>query len=166
MSIVAPTKLPNDQTFQFTNSCEARPSEFCRVDLRALELAAEVGVDGFPLREDLEGRRPGLAMAVAGGLRAAERQVDFGADRWGVDVEDARVDIAHDRKGAVDILRVDRRRETVLHAVGDGDRFLDRLASHDADDRTEDLLPGNAHLRRHVREYRRFVEEALGVRPR
>src|SRR5262249_21026182 len=103
-------------------------------------------------------------MAVAGGLRAAERQVDLGADGRGGDVEDGRVDVAHGRKGAVDILRVDRRREAVLHAVGDGDSFLHRLASHDADDRAEDLLPGNAHVRRYVGENRRFVEKTLRVR--
>src|SRR5204862_8313584 len=43
------------------------------VDLRLLQLAAVVDVDGLPLGEDVEGRLAGFAVAVAGVLRAAER---------------------------------------------------------------------------------------------
>ena len=50
------------------------------VDLRALQLAAEVHVDRLPLREHVERRDARLAVAVAGRFRAAEGQVDFRAD--------------------------------------------------------------------------------------
>ena len=43
------------------------------VDLRALQLAAVVDVDRLPLGEDVEHLRARLAVAVAGGLRAAKR---------------------------------------------------------------------------------------------
>ena len=44
-----------------------------RVYLRALEAAAVVNVDRPPLGEELERAQPGLAVAVAGAARAAER---------------------------------------------------------------------------------------------
>ena len=44
-----------------------------RVYLRALEAAAVVNVDRLPLGEELERAQPGLAVAVAGAARAAER---------------------------------------------------------------------------------------------
>ena len=51
------------------------------VDLRALELAGVVDVDRLPLGEDVERGLARLAVAVAGVLRAAERQVHLGAGR-------------------------------------------------------------------------------------
>src|SRR5262245_38395772 len=65
------------------------------VDLCALELARVVDVDRLPLGEDVERRLARLAVAVAGVLRAAERQVHLGADRAGVDVGDPRLEVAH-----------------------------------------------------------------------
>ena len=55
---------------------------------------------------------------------AAERQVHLGADGRRVDVEDAGVHVAHGHEGLVDVARVDRRRQAVLHAVADLDRLL------------------------------------------
>src|SRR5690606_29431470 len=45
------------------------------VDLRPLQPAAEIDVDGLPLAVDLQRRGAGLAVAVARGLGAAEGQV-------------------------------------------------------------------------------------------
>ena len=47
---------------------------FGRVDLGPLQLAGVVDVDRLPLREDVERRLTRLAVAVAGVLRAAERE--------------------------------------------------------------------------------------------
>ena len=79
-----------------------------RVDLRPCSLPREVDVDRLPLGEDVEARDARLAVAVARVLHAAERQVHLGADRRGVDVEDARLELAHRREGLVDVPRVDR----------------------------------------------------------
>src|SRR2546422_934685 len=67
-----------------------------RIDLRALELAREVHVDGLPLAEGVERGAAGLAMAVPGRLHAAEGKLDLGADGPRVDVYDARLGVAHE----------------------------------------------------------------------
>src|SRR5712671_6610404 len=91
--------------------------EICRIDLRALQLAAEIHVDRLPFGEHVERRGAGFTMAVARRLRSAERQVDLGADRRRVDVEDSRVHVAHGRERPVHVLSVDRRGEAILHPV-------------------------------------------------
>src|SRR5438105_1294746 len=68
---------------------------FLGVDLGALELAGVVDVDRLPLGEYVERRLARLAVAVARLLRAAEREVDLGADRAGVDVRDPGLEIPH-----------------------------------------------------------------------
>src|SRR3982751_6060158 len=87
-----------------------RPSDFLRVDLRALQAAAEVDVHRLPFGKDVERRGPGLAVAVAGCLRAAEWEMHLRTDRRRVDVENAGVHIAHGCERAIDILSVDRSR--------------------------------------------------------
>src|SRR5262249_13259444 len=84
------------------------------------------------------------------------------ADRRGVDVEDARVDLVHGLEGLVDVLRVDRSGQAVLDAVADRDRFLERVHRDHRDHGTEDLFAGDAHLRRAVAEDRGLVEVAAG----
>src|SRR3954452_907946 len=100
-------------------------SEVRGIDLRALQLAAEVDVHGFPFREDIECGGAGLAMAVSGGLGAAEGQVDLGTDGRSVDVEDAGVHVSHRRKGAIDVPSVYRSRQPILHAVAYRDRLFE-----------------------------------------
>ena len=135
------------------------------VDLRALELARVVDVDRLPLGEDVERRLAGLAVAVAGRLDAAERQVHLGAGRAGVDVGDPGLEVAHRAEGAVDVAGVDRGREPVLHRVRRGDRLLEALDRDQRGRRPEDLLLRDPHLRVDVGEHRRAVEEAVAVRP-
>src|SRR5436190_23974911 len=95
-------------------------SQFGRVDLRALQASAEVDVHRLPFREHVERRGSGFAVSVACRFRSAEREMDLGANRRRVHVEDARVKIAHRRERLVDVLRVNRRRQSVLDVVADG----------------------------------------------
>src|SRR5688500_11733333 len=88
-----------------------------RVDLRSLQPAAEIDVDRLPFREDVEGGNAGLAMAVAGRLGPAEREVDLGANRRGVHVEDPRVHVAHGCERFVHVARIDRGGQPVGDAV-------------------------------------------------
>src|SRR4029079_9201819 len=103
-------------------------SDLLHIYLSALKLAAEVDVYRLPFREHVERGGAGLAVAVAGVLGAAEWQMDLGANRRRVDVEDPGVEIAHGRKGAVDVLRIDRRGEPIFDAVADLDRLVERVA--------------------------------------
>src|SRR5262245_9612056 len=97
-------------------------------------------------------------MAVSGMLSAAERQMHFRADCRRVDVEDARVHIAHCSKGFVYVLSVDCGREAELNAVAYLDRMFERIARNDRYDRSEDLFLGDPHLRIHIAEYGRLNE--------
>src|SRR5439155_1772464 len=65
------------------------------VDLGALEAPREVDVDRLPLGKRVERGVARLAVAVAGLLPAAEREVRLGARRAGVDVADAGLEGAH-----------------------------------------------------------------------
>ena len=51
------------------------------IDLGSLQTAAEIDVDGFPFREDVQRRGAGFAVSIPGVLGPAKRQVHFGADR-------------------------------------------------------------------------------------
>src|SRR3989337_1362822 len=85
-----------------------------------------------------------FAMAVAGALPAAERQVRLGARGPGIDVDDARLEVAHGPEGEVHVPREDARREPEAGLVGGHDRSV--VVGH-ADDReggAEDLLLAQA----------------------
>src|ERR671910_844409 len=131
------------------------------VDLRPLELAGVVDVDGLPLREDIERRLAGLAVAVARVLRAAEGEVDLRAGRARIDVRDPGLQIAHRAEGLVHVAREDRGREAVADPVRDPDRLVEALDRDQCSRRPEDLLLRDPHLRVDVREDRRPVEEPL-----
>src|SRR5262249_44087395 len=131
------------------------------VDLGALELARVVDVDRLPLRKDVERSLAGLAVAVAGVLRAAEREVHLGADRAGVDVGDAGVEVAHGSERLVDVAREDRRGKSVPDAVRDADRLVEVMDADQRRRRAEDLSLGDPHPGLDVTEDRRAVVEAL-----
>src|SRR5688572_15336664 len=80
---------------------EARACSLFCVYLSALEPPAEIDVDGLPLGKDVERGRSRLAVAVAGALGPAKRQVDLGAYGRGVDVEDPGVEVAHCRERGI-----------------------------------------------------------------
>src|SRR5581483_8413615 len=134
---------------------------FGRVDLRLLQPARVVDVDRLPLGEDVERRLPGLAVAVTGLLRAAERQVHLGADRARVDVRDPGLEVADRAERPVHVAREDRRREPEAHAVGGPDRLVEVADADERGRRPEDLLLRDPHLRVDVAEDRRPVEEAV-----
>ena len=71
------------------------------VDLRALQLARVVDIDALPLAEEVERGLTHLAMAIAGGLGAAERQVRLRPDRAVVDVAQAGVKVSDAAEGKV-----------------------------------------------------------------
>ena len=100
-------------------------------------------------------------MPVAGLLHAAERQVRLGADGGGVDVRDAVVELVERAEREVHVLRVDRTREPVLHAVIHAERLVGVLHADHREHRTEDLLLLDAHAGLHAREDGRLEEEAL-----
>src|SRR5204862_8277286 len=63
------------------------------VDLRLLQLAAVVDVDGLPFGENVQGRLSCLAVAVTGVLRAAERQMHL--DRKSTRLNSSHVEISY-----------------------------------------------------------------------
>ncbi len=77
------------------------------IDLGALEFVGIVDVHGFPFGEEIDGSDGGFAMTVAGLLRAAKRQMRFGADGRSIHINDARIEILDRGKRAVDVARID-----------------------------------------------------------
>src|SRR5690606_20206751 len=113
--------------------------------------------DSLDLEVLLEPEHPVLA-AVARLAVAAER----GMTRPGrvVDVHLPRADPAcHAARGFL-VGRLDVRTETVDGGVGDADRVLLIVVGHQHQHRAKDFLLRDAHLRRHLREYRRPREIA------
>src|SRR5829696_3781935 len=131
------------------------------VDLRPLELAGVVDVDGLPLREDVERRLARLAVAVTRVLRAAEGEVDLRAGRARIDVRDPGLEVAHRAERLVHVAREDRGREPVADPVGHPDRLVEGLDRDQCSRRPEDLFLRDPHLRVDVRKDRRPVEEPL-----
>src|SRR5882762_7023052 len=134
------------------------------VDLGALEFVGVVDVEGLPFGVEIDGGDSGFAVAVAGFLGAAEGQVGFGADGWGVDVDDAREQVANGVKGAIDVARVDRGREAVGHAVGYFHGFFQASDGDYRNHRAEDFFLRDPHPGIAVAEHRRFVEPTFGER--
>src|SRR5258708_15574814 len=122
-------------------------SERSRVNLRALETVGIVNVNGFPLREKINRGDGSLAVAIAGLLGAAKGEMRCGADGRGVDVDDARVDVARGVKGLVDVARVNGRGKPEHDAVSDVESFVETIRGKHGNHRTEDLFLGDAHLR-------------------
>ena len=76
-----------------------------RVDLRALQPAGVVHVAHLGLRVELVDLPAALAVAVAGRLHAAERQMRLGADGRRVDVGDAVVELLHRAEREIHVAR-------------------------------------------------------------
>src|SRR6476469_24641 len=132
------------------------------VDLGLLKLPRVVDVQRLPLGEDVERSLPCFTMAVARVLRAAERQMHLGTRRAGVDVGDARLEVAHGAECLVDVAREDRGRQAVLDPIGHTDRLVELGDLDERGRRAKDLLLCDPHLRIDVTEDSRPVEEALG----
>src|SRR5437867_2504260 len=91
-----------------TNLMATRYWLLAGVDLRSLQGSGVVDVDRLPLAEDIDPGHARLAVAVAGLLRSAERQMHFRADGRRVHVEDPGVHVAHGQERFVHVARVDR----------------------------------------------------------
>ena len=102
-------------------------------------------------------------MAVAGLFGATKGQVGLGADGWGVNINDAGVDIPHGLKGLIDVASVNRSRKPVDHVVGDFESVLEIVARNHTDHGAEDFLLRDAHLRVAVGEDGGFVEPAARI---
>src|SRR5438105_13701814 len=87
--------------------------------------------------------------------------MDFRSDRRRVHIEDPCIHITHRDESAIDILRVDGRREPELNAIADLDSVLQRIAWNERDNWSEDLFLRNSHLRRYIAEDRRFYKIAI-----
>ena len=98
---------------------------------------------------------------IAGRLRSAKRQMNFGADRWSVDIRNARLKIANGGESPIHVLCVDRRREAILDVVGDFDGTFEVVAGDDLDHRSENFFAGDRHVVGHMREDRRLHEIAV-----
>src|SRR5438093_7970446 len=84
----------------------------------------------------------------------------LGADGWRVHVRDPVVELVHRAERQPDIPRVERRRETVLHIVVDGERFVGVVDAKNGQHRTKHLLLLEAHARLDTREDRRLEKES------
>src|SRR3954452_18950027 len=85
----------------------------------------------------------GLAVAAEGGM---------GVEGAAVDLDLAGADAPGDGDRAVGVGRPDAAGEAVGGRVGDPDRVVLALVGLDRQDRAEDLLLADRHLRRHLRE--------------
>src|SRR5262245_25064736 len=92
-----------------------------------------------------------VAAAEAGLLVAAERRRDV-ALGVGVDADGAGTDSSCDADRAVQVRRVDRRRQPVVGLVREGDRLVLVVERDDRDDRPENLLARDLHGVRDVVE--------------
>src|SRR5690349_9123931 len=131
------------------------------VDLGALQSAAEVDVDRLPFGVRVERDLARLAVTVARLLPAPERQVDLGAGRAGVDVDDAGLEVAHGAERGVHVAREDARRQPVAGLVERGHRLRVVGDRDDREDRPEDLFLADAVHRPDTGEDRRFEEMAV-----
>src|SRR5688572_7721799 len=95
------------------------------VNLRTLELATEVNINGLPFRENIQHLSSCLTMAIAGRFCTAKRQVHFSTDRRGIHIKDAGVHFVHRFESAIDVLRVDGCRESITNTVSDLNRVFE-----------------------------------------
>src|SRR5258708_31247445 len=124
-----------------------RFSEMRRVNVGPVQTVRVVNVNGFPLREKINRGDGRLAVAIAGLLGAAKWEMRFGADGGGVDVDDARVDVARGVESFVDVARVNGGGKPEHDAVSDVESFVETIRGKHGNHRTEDLFLGDAHLR-------------------
>src|SRR5262249_21326698 len=117
--------------------------------------------DRFHLRVLLERVVTALA-AEPRLLVAAERQARI-VEVVGVDPDRSRLERARGAQGLLDVARPDRRGEPVDRGVADRDGLLLVLERERGEDRSEDLLARDRHLRRDAVEDRRLEEGALAV---
>src|SRR5712692_5289718 len=119
--------------------------ERSRVNLGALQAVGIINVDGLPLREEINRGDGCFAVAVSGLLGSPKGQMGFSADRGGIDVYDAGVEIASGMKGLVDVARVDRSGKTIDDAIGDIESLLEAVSREHRNNRAENFFLSDAH---------------------
>src|SRR2546425_9289313 len=97
-------------------------------------------------------------MAVAGVLRATERQMHLGADSAMVDIDDASEDVIDRPHGLIYVSCKDRRGDAIFDVVDDLHSVLKRLRLDEVSDRSEDFFLGDPHVWVHVVEDGRSIE--------
>src|SRR5437867_7438825 len=102
-------------------------------------------------------------MPIARLFGSAKREVHFRADGGSIYIENPRVHVAHRAEGAVDVLRIDRRRESIDDTVPYFDSAIEIIARDDGNNGAEDLLLSNPHPGIDIRKNRWFVKESSGV---
>src|SRR5579884_913697 len=103
-------------------------------------LCWRVNVDRLELGEELAGGFALLAAVRAGAFHAAKRHLRLGPGRLAIDVDDARLDAAHEREGLAEIAREERGRQPEPYPVGDRDRLVQAVHWNHAQHRPEQLL--------------------------
>src|ERR1700758_1593472 len=122
------TKRDTEETPLWTSVSSVVSGLVFAVDLRFLQFIGVVDIDRLPLGVEVNRADAALAVSVASGFGTAEGQMDLRANRRGIDVGDAGIQIANRGEGLVYIFRVDSRREAVLDSVGDFDGVFHAIA--------------------------------------
>src|SRR5687768_7910353 len=102
-------------------------------------------------------------MAVSCLLGSAKRQMNFSPNRRSVDIEDARIHVAHRHESLVDVLCVDGSREIVGNIIRDFDRVLEVICRDHRNDGPEDLFLGDPHFWGYIAKQRWLVKESLRI---
>src|SRR5262249_27458945 len=128
--------------------------------------SAERDPDRLQLGVLIEGLEAVVAAAEARLLEAAERRRDVSL-AVAVDADRPRPETAGEAGRGIAVVGEDRGGETVGRVVRDPQRLLLVVEADDRDDRSEDLLAGDGHLRGDGVEDRRLDEPAaaLGQHP-
>src|SRR5258708_29718572 len=97
-------------------------------------------------------------MSVAGATCAPKGELDLRARRAGIDIKNARRNIAHGPLHAIDVLRIDGAGKAVLCVVVDRDAFSKRLYLNHGKRRAKNLFLYNAHFMANIAEERGVIE--------
>src|SRR5688500_1733483 len=122
-----------------------------------------IDIDGFQVRVHVERLRTGFTPAIARLAQAAEWHVRLAA--VGAAVHDGHAGLNPGEEGhrAVDVLRVDRRRQPERRVVGKRDRLVEAAHAIQTGDRAKQLAARNLVVRSDVLEDRRRHEVAVAI---
>src|SRR6266550_3353243 len=131
------------------------------IDLCPLQSAGEVGVTNLGLGVEFVDLPSAFPVPVARLFYSTEGEVRLCSDGWCVDVRNSVVQLVQSPERSVDVPRVDRRRQSVLHVVVHRKSLIRVLDPDHGKNRTEDLFLLEPATRLDVRKNRRPVEVAL-----
>src|SRR5437588_9482989 len=102
-------------------------------------------------------------MSVAGCLGPTERQMHLSADRRRVHVKNSRVHFIHCLESTIDVLRINRSRQHITHAIADLDCVFERVRRKHRSYWSKHLFLTNAHVRRYIGKYGGLDKESVCV---